>query len=622
MDDLRTYLSETAQRELASLRAALDTRLMALEKALAHPDATESLEGLIIDLARVATDEAHASAARKWLEAQVSAQGHATTGGAGDGGAGIQGALIQEAATLRREVEELRARLNREGERGDGLRRETETAQSALQGERANNARLDAELTRLRAANVDLTEAVETLRGDLDSARKRLAATITQAHTSGAKEESSRAAFAALQAQYAELERTLDHERAERREQVAAAETRTAEADARAGATDAALSAATDKLRAAEADLSAVTENLRAAEADRSATAEKLHARESDLSATAEKLRALEAETATLREKLSGAEAEAFTLGDRLRAVEADSSAVSAKLDAAHAESNALSTKLDAARAESGALSAKLDAVQAESTAVAARLEAAQAESVSLSAKLDAAQADLSGATVKLDAKDADLSAVTERLSAAEAAFAAEAERSRSAQAELSALADRLRMAEADSAAARGTHESARTVFEAARQEAVEALAAATARVHELELQLFRREQASAEGQDTDVGSMLEERTPSSDRPIRRFSRYSFRSKMPVDIEGESAQLVDLSVGGAQVLSETPLELHREAAVSLVNDEIQVSARAKVMWTRADPQSKGRALRYRAGIEFTDVDPAAVEAYIIRYSST
>jgi hypothetical protein len=65
-----------------------------------------------------------------------------------------------------------------------------------------------------------------------------------------------------------------------------------------------------------------------------------------------------------------------------------------------------------------------------------------------------------------------------------------------------------------------------------------------------------------------------------------------------------------------------PLELNREAAVSLVSDEIPVSGRAKVMWTRADPHSKGRSLRYRAGIEFTDVDPAAVEAYIIRYSST
>jgi hypothetical protein len=41
-----------------------------------------------------------------------------------------------------------------------------------------------------------------------------------------------------------------------------------------------------------------------------------------------------------------------------------------------------------------------------------------------------------------------------------------------------------------------------------------------------------------------------------------------------------------------------------------------------VVWTRADPQSQGKALRYRAGIQFTDSDPAAVEAFIIRYSST
>jgi len=146
--------------------------------------------------------------------------------------------------------------------------------------------------------------------------------------------------------------------------------------------------------------------------------------------------------------------------------------------------------------------------------------------------------------------------------------------------------------------------------------------AAAAGRVRELELRLFRREQADTESPDLDLGSMLEDRTPTGDQPIRRFSRYSFRSKIDVDIEGGNAQLIDLSVGGAQVLSATPLELHHECPIALISDEIPVACRGKVVWTRADPQSQNKALRYRAGIHFTESDPAAVEAFIIRYSST
>src|SRR5215468_5582161 len=99
---LRAYLSGPARRELEALRAALDTRLLALEKALAHPDPNESIEGLIIDLARVASDEAHTASAHKWLEAQLKAQEAAARApkrtseiAPAHGGEGIQGALIQ-----------------------------------------------------------------------------------------------------------------------------------------------------------------------------------------------------------------------------------------------------------------------------------------------------------------------------------------------------------------------------------------------------------------------------------------------------------------------------------------------------------------------------------------------
>ena len=73
-DALRNYLSERSRTELDELRSELDARLLALENALTSPDDCESLESLVIDLARVAMDEAEAAARRAIFDAQSDAQ--------------------------------------------------------------------------------------------------------------------------------------------------------------------------------------------------------------------------------------------------------------------------------------------------------------------------------------------------------------------------------------------------------------------------------------------------------------------------------------------------------------------------------------------------------------------
>ena len=77
----RQYLADGARRELDALRASLDARLAALEDALAHPDPRVSLEELVLNLARVATAEAEATAARACLEAQLDAEHRAALDG-------------------------------------------------------------------------------------------------------------------------------------------------------------------------------------------------------------------------------------------------------------------------------------------------------------------------------------------------------------------------------------------------------------------------------------------------------------------------------------------------------------------------------------------------------------
>src|SRR3954471_4672459 len=62
--------------ELERLRTALDTKLAKLEAALENPDTCPSLETLVIDLARVATREADATATRASLEARLVVEDH------------------------------------------------------------------------------------------------------------------------------------------------------------------------------------------------------------------------------------------------------------------------------------------------------------------------------------------------------------------------------------------------------------------------------------------------------------------------------------------------------------------------------------------------------------------
>src|SRR6202158_2188919 len=71
----RTGSVSDMPQDLAALRGLLDTRLAALEKALADPNQHGSLEQIILDLARVATEEAVASARQAYLEAQREGQG-------------------------------------------------------------------------------------------------------------------------------------------------------------------------------------------------------------------------------------------------------------------------------------------------------------------------------------------------------------------------------------------------------------------------------------------------------------------------------------------------------------------------------------------------------------------
>ena len=165
---IRRDLSETS-RELENLRAALDTKLATLEAALASSEPSDSLETLVIDLARIATMEAEAAAVRACLEVQLVAQEEVEAVRA-DAEQSVETERAT-AAAVRGQYEDLEATLQAERETTELLRRELEEQQGALEGEREAGSALEATLQAERDTAALLRLELEEQQGLLEGGR-------------------------------------------------------------------------------------------------------------------------------------------------------------------------------------------------------------------------------------------------------------------------------------------------------------------------------------------------------------------------------------------------------------------------------------------------------------------
>ncbi len=59
-----------------------------------------------------------------------------------------------------------------------------------------------------------------------------------------------------------------------------------------------------------------------------------------------------------------------------------------------------------------------------------------------------------------------------------------------------------------------------------------------------------------------------------------------------------------------------PLRPKQEVHLTLVIGERAVECRGRVVWALLEQAKSGRAALYRAGLEFTEVDTAAVESFL------
>jgi chromosome segregation ATPase len=196
---------ETTQWDLDTLRATIDQRLSALEEALRNPHGPHSLESIIADLARLATTEAQAAAARMCLDARREAEAaildaHARAGA--------------ELAAERSITADLRRRLDSAGHETHTAYETGQEQTRLLAAERNARAELERTVARLeeqtagltrqvaaeRAQNADLIQALGTAKAAVESELRLNAALRQSLDTSEATNTDAQASLAAAEA--------------------------------------------------------------------------------------------------------------------------------------------------------------------------------------------------------------------------------------------------------------------------------------------------------------------------------------------------------------------------------------------------------------------------------------
>jgi CheY-like chemotaxis protein len=121
---------------------------------------------------------------------------------------------------------------------------------------------------------------------------------------------------------------------------------------------------------------------------------------------------------------------------------------------------------------------------------------------------------------------------------------------------------------------------------------------------------------ASVDHMATIVIEELPTTTPLDHVGTRQAPRFKIVSGIDVEIDGNPATLVDLSVSGAQVISPTILKPNQRVRFIVPSNKPPMRLKAEVAWAAFEiPRGLSR---YRAGIQLFGADPAAMMRFIER----
>jgi hypothetical protein len=108
-----------------------------------------------------------------------------------------------------------------------------------------------------------------------------------------------------------------------------------------------------------------------------------------------------------------------------------------------------------------------------------------------------------------------------------------------------------------------------------------------------------------------------------SSQPIgsetRRAPRYPVHEGCEAFVNGESTSLVNVSVGGAQVLSSVVLKPLQQVRLALPDEQAAIRLRAAIAWSVFERLRGSGETCYRVGVEFHDANPRQIEAYCDRH---
>jgi hypothetical protein len=95
----------------------------------------------------------------------------------------------------------------------------------------------------------------------------------------------------------------------------------------------------------------------------------------------------------------------------------------------------------------------------------------------------------------------------------------------------------------------------------------------------------------------------------------RRAARFRTKPGVEIQLDGNAASVVDVSRVGAQVLSTTILRPNQRVRVSISGEETVMRFRGTIAWAKFELPKATGGPRYRAGVEYMDADPAAVDEF-------
>ncbi len=608
--------------DIQTLRASLDSRLAALEDALANPAKHASLESLLLDLARAATEEAEASARQAVLEAQRDA-----AAARGEAASALEAGKA-EASGTRRELESALASVEQERRRAAGLEKAVDQYRSELQ---AGRAAIEAQQREIAAKLQEFATRHQALENQFRDEQAAHARSRAQIDLVRAEADAERKSADRLLETNARLERELDAARVEtadlrrdldlqRREldavqQEAAARTETLSQSH--AEREIALRAAQDALGAAEARIGEMQHERDRALGELADLRQELDSARRDADARLESLSHSTSEQETaLKAAREAAEAADARAGDMLR-----------ERDAALAELVDLRRELDLVRREANARTETMEQSDAEREralrAVEAATRAAEAQAEQALLDRDALKAELQLAQDIIREKDVmirELEASHEQRDAARgmrvfgvpAGFEHDDDEetvvdltTETKDEEMqSALERRVRSLELALRDAESRAESAELELELQKQAAGRPSAFSAFEIPE--------ESAAAEPSAPDAP-----KEPVFRGPARGAKRVPITSDVAIQIDAAPGKLIDLSITGAQVLTSFSMKPNRLVKVSLPFDDSLIACKAKVMWSRLEP--KAGELLYRAGVLFTSADQEALEVFLSRH---